>query len=211
MQPGTEYDPVTRAADNGSNLMNELEKHRTVGIDGNQNIGHGTLEIRNRTQIMQSTDRIGGAYIGVMNPQTAMEQTHHNHTCTTPRFSPIAGGHCDPVVEYTATHLWEITWGKFQAMTWDIFFRYCDEAYAIVDPTLDRRRRRRARQRPQCRPPWPRPHRDLIGRARYRRRRASLLMLPRKGAGKKPRPHAQPGARMRLGHQGISFDRFNCR
>ena len=118
---GTGYNPVTGLGDNGSNLMDVLEQHRLKGIGGNQNVGHGALDIRNQTQIMQAVYLFGGAYIGVQLPASAEEQTEANLTWTTPWFSPIKGGHCVPIVAYTATHLWCITWAKFQAMTWDFF------------------------------------------------------------------------------------------
>jgi hypothetical protein len=131
---GTGYNPATGAGDNGSNLLNVLGQWHTDGIGGNKNAAYGALDLRDPTQTKEAVHYYGGAYVGVMLPQSAMQQTDANLTWTTPWFSPIIGGHAFPVLSYDANHLWCVTWGKVQAITWDFYFRYCDEAYAVIDP-----------------------------------------------------------------------------
>jgi hypothetical protein len=131
---GTGYNPATGAGDNGSVLLNVLEQWRTTGIGGNKNAAYGGLDLSDPEHVRQAIHFWGGAYVGVMLPKSAEEQFDRNLTWTTPWFSPIVGGHAFPLLSYSATHLWCITWAKIQAMTWDFFFRYCDEAFAVVDP-----------------------------------------------------------------------------
>jgi hypothetical protein len=131
---GTGYDPATGAGDNGSNLLNVQEQWRTAGIAGNRIVASGALDLRNAGSIREAVYYYGGAYIGVMLPASAEQQTDAGLVWTTPWFSPIVGGHAVPILSYDAHHVWLITWGKVQCATWDFIFRYCDEAYAIVDP-----------------------------------------------------------------------------
>jgi hypothetical protein len=131
---GTGYNPATGAGDNGSNLVEVQEQWRSTGIGGNKIAGYGALDLRNPLQTRESIYYYGGAYIGVMLPESAMQQTDAGLTWTTPWWSPIAGGHAIPLLSYDDKHLWTVTWGKAQAMTWDFYFRYCDESYVVVDP-----------------------------------------------------------------------------
>jgi hypothetical protein len=131
---GTGYDPVTGRGDNGTNLLDMLGQWHTVGIGGNRNGGFGALDLRNPVGTKEAIYYYGGALIGVMLPESAMQQSEAGLTWTTPWFSPIIGGHAIPLLSYDDKHLWCVTWDKVQAITWDFYFRYCDEAYAIVDP-----------------------------------------------------------------------------
>jgi hypothetical protein len=130
----TGYNPTTGAHDDGSNLIEVQEQWRSVGIAGNKILGYTGLDLRTQLQIMQAVYYFGGAYIGVNLPQSAEQQTDAGLTWTVPWFSPIIGGHAIPILSYDATHVWAVTWGQVQAITWEFISRYCDEAYAIVDP-----------------------------------------------------------------------------
>jgi hypothetical protein len=130
----TGYNPGTGANDNGSNLIDTQEYWRTTGIGGNKIAAYAGVSIQGPLQVKEAIFYYGGCYIGVNLPGSAEQQTDANLAWTSPWFSPIVGGHCVQLLSYTAKYLWCITWGKIQAMTWDFFFRYCDEAYAIVDP-----------------------------------------------------------------------------
>lgn len=131
---GTGYNPVTGAGDNGSAMPDVCEQWRQSGIGGNQITAYGALDTRNQLGIMQAIYYFGSAYIGVMLPQSAMEQTDANLAWTTPWFSPIIGGHALPLQAYNDKYVWAPTWAKNQCITWDFLFRYMDEAFACIDP-----------------------------------------------------------------------------
>jgi hypothetical protein len=131
---GTGYDPATGAGDNGAALINVLEQHRTIGIGGNKNVGYAGVDLTDPIHTRQAIYYFGGAYVGLMLPQTAMEQTQANLVWTKPWYSETIGGHCVYILSYDATHIWCITWGQIQCMTWEFFFAYCDESFVIVDP-----------------------------------------------------------------------------
>jgi hypothetical protein len=131
---GTGYNPANPATDRGSSMLDVQQQWRTQGIGGNKLVASAGLDLRDPVDVKSVVHYYGGAYCGFMLPRSAEEQTAANLVWTTPWFSPIVGGHAIPILSYDAAHLWAITWGKIQAMTWDFFFRYCDEAYALVDP-----------------------------------------------------------------------------
>ena len=41
-------------------------------------------------------------------------------------------GHYVPLIGYDAQHLYCVSWGRVQPMTWDFFETYCDEAWALL-------------------------------------------------------------------------------
>lgn len=131
---GTGYNPTTGAGDNGSAMPDVCEQWRSSGIGGNKITAYGAIDARNRLAIMQSVYLFGSAYIGIMLPQSAMEQTDAGLAWTTPWFSAIVGGHAICILAYDDKHVWAITWGEVQCITWDFMARYPDEGFACLDP-----------------------------------------------------------------------------
>jgi hypothetical protein len=131
---GTGYDPVTGANDRGSLLINVLEEWRTRGFGTNRIAAHAGIDLRDPMNIREAVYYYGGAYCGIQLPQTAMEQTEAGLGWTVPWFSANLGGHAISVLSYNATHLWCVTWGAVQVMTWEFFMKFADEAYAIINP-----------------------------------------------------------------------------
>ena len=43
------------------------------------------------------------------------------------------GGHCVYIVGYTSQGPVCVTWGRKQQMTWEFWFAYADECYAVFD------------------------------------------------------------------------------
>lgn len=131
---GTGYNPTTGAGDNGSAMPDVCEQWRTAGIGGNKIAAYGAIDTRSQFAIMQAIYLFGSAYVGITLPQSAMDQTEAGLAWTTPWFSPIIGGHAIPIFTYDAKHVWAVTWGETQCITWEFLFRYMDEAFACLDP-----------------------------------------------------------------------------
>ncbi|MHB8397314.1 MAG: hypothetical protein ACYDCI_00045 [Candidatus Limnocylindrales bacterium] len=127
------FDPATGAGDNGALCTDVLEYSRTVGIGGYKIDGWAAIDLSNGQHVAQAVYYLGGAYIGIQLPSSAEQQTNAGQAWTVPWFATIVGGHCIPIVAYDANGLWCVTWGRLQYMTWDFFFKYCDEAYALQD------------------------------------------------------------------------------
>lgn len=131
---GTGYDPVSGAGDNGAALINVLEQQRGVGIGGNKCLAYAGVDLSDPIHTRQAIHYFGGAYIGLMLPESAMQQTDAGLVWTKPWFSPTIGGHAIQLLSYDANHIWAITWGKIQCMTLEFYQAFCDEAFVVVDP-----------------------------------------------------------------------------
>ena len=47
-------------------------------------------------------------------------------------FSPVAGGHCVPLVGYDSDYLYCVTWGKVQPISYSAWHFISDEAWAVI-------------------------------------------------------------------------------
>jgi hypothetical protein len=47
-------------------------------------------------------------------------------------FSPVAGGHCVPLVGYDSDYLYCVTWGKIQPISYSAWHFISDEAWAVI-------------------------------------------------------------------------------
>ena len=131
---GTGYDPHTGANDFGANMIEVQEHWRTVGFGTNKIVAYAGVDLRDPQNTKEAIYHYGGAYSGVQLPQTAMQQTEAGLTWTVPYFSSMLGGHAITILSYTSTHLWCVTWGQIQAMTWEFYMKYADESYAVINP-----------------------------------------------------------------------------
>lgn len=130
------YNPATGANDNGALITDVNEYRRTVGIGGYKITAWTAIPYANAALLSDAVYYFGAANIGVQLPSSAEQQFDAGEPWTVPWFSPIAGGHCIPIVAYDANYAYCVTWGKVQPMTWDFYAKYCDEAYVLVDPLL---------------------------------------------------------------------------
>jgi hypothetical protein len=130
------YDPQTGANDNGAAELDVLNFWRQTGIAGNQLTAFAAVDWTNVDQVRQAIHLFGGLYLGLNMPRSAEDQTDSGEPWEVgPRlFNPIVGGHAVPAVAYSPQYLTVITWGQKQLMSWDFLGRYCEEAYALVDP-----------------------------------------------------------------------------
>lgn len=80
-----------------------------------------------------STWAYGFAYAGITVTE-AMEQAFSNGEPWTQADwnSPVAGGHCVPVVGYDAANLYVVTWGQVQAVQYSAWSYIADEAWAVI-------------------------------------------------------------------------------
>lgn len=76
---------------------------------------------------------LNGLNIGLNLPVSAQNQSVWDVTSGPGAEAGSWGGHCVYVPSYDTQGLTCVTWGYKQKMTWSFFWRYCDEAYAIVD------------------------------------------------------------------------------
>lgn len=130
----TGYNPITGANDNGATCLDVLNYWRKTGIAGHTIGAFAQIALTNHTQVKQAVWLFGGAYIGVALPISAQGQKTWKVT-TGPDAEPGSwGGHCVPVIHYTSTYLYFVSWGSVYKMTWGFWSKYVDEAYCIISP-----------------------------------------------------------------------------
>jgi hypothetical protein len=117
--------------DNGTYLTAALSYWQKTGFDGVTIDAYATVKPGNRIDVQGAIADFGGLYIGVQLPLAAQDQTPGTWSVTTGSGSAAGtwGGHCIYVTGYDTSGLYAVTWGSIQAMTWDWFETYCDEAY----------------------------------------------------------------------------------
>jgi hypothetical protein len=131
----TGYDSVTGAGDNGAVELDVLDYWQKTGIAGNQVSAFVAVDWTNTEHVKQAISLFGGLYLGLNIPQSAEEQIENGQPWEpSGPFDQIVGGHAVPALAYDQQYLTVITWGQTQLMGWDFLSKYCEEAYAIVDP-----------------------------------------------------------------------------
>jgi hypothetical protein len=130
----TGFNPNNPNSDNGTVLTDALNYWRKTGFDGVQIDAYASVTPKNTLDAKGAVADFGGLYIGVELPLTAQDQFPGTWSVVPGAGSAARswGGHCIYVTGYDAHGLYAVTWGAIQAMTWDWFETYCDEAYACL-------------------------------------------------------------------------------
>lgn len=134
----SEYLRESGGEDSGLVMLNSLRQWRegwTVGIMTYAIEAYGALLPRNPKSIKAAMFLLGGIQCGVMLPRSAQEQMGKEWRVVSGRDGERGswGGHAIFIHAYDPDGLTCVTWGKKQRMSWEFFFKYCDEAYGVVD------------------------------------------------------------------------------
>jgi hypothetical protein len=133
------YDPATGLNDNGAAITDVLNYWRTTGIGGHKILGWAQIDQTNLLAVKQAVWLFSALNIGVQFPNSAQTQFANGQPwdVETPD-GGIDGGHSIPTFGYGSAGTTCVTWGQTQAMSWDWFTAYCDEAYTVItDDWLD--------------------------------------------------------------------------
>jgi hypothetical protein len=131
----TGYNPQTGANDNGAAELDVLRYWQSTGIAGNQCAAFVQIDPSNLDHVKLACWLFGGVYLGVNMPSSADSQFEAGQPWDTTWWPyPVIGAHAVPALAYDSTGLLVVTWGRTQAMTWRWFQRYCEEAWAVLDP-----------------------------------------------------------------------------
>jgi hypothetical protein len=130
----------TGGIDSGLIMLNSLNVWRKGWKAANNNYSiyaFASLDTTNQQEIKASIFLLNGVYAGIRLPISAKNQTGINKVWevdSTSNGEPGSwGGHCVYLYAYNAIGPICMTWGAKQQMTWNFWYRYTDEAYAIVD------------------------------------------------------------------------------
>jgi hypothetical protein len=129
------YVPGNPATDQGAVEIDVLNYWRANPVDGHQLLAYAALNPQQTEEIRQSVYYFGGAYIGLALPITAQTQDIWTVTSLSGDGTPGSwGGHAVPVIGYDRHYVKLITWGQIKLCSWNFFYAYTDEAYALLSP-----------------------------------------------------------------------------
>lgn len=130
-----EYFSLTGGPDAGLVIGNTLRTWQTTGLWGTKIVGYAPVNFRNKTELEQAIAFYGGVFTGFQVPQNAFTQFDNGQPwALTPGWQQqkIVGGHCVPMLAYNSGRMYGVTWGRVQAVNWDWFFAYADEAWVLL-------------------------------------------------------------------------------
>jgi hypothetical protein len=121
-------------SDQGTALLDALNYWKATGFAGHKVSAYMAVSPQAAEQVRESVYFYGGAYVGIQLPLSAQAQVGSTWTVGTGSAAQAGswGGHCVPVSGYDSEFLWVVTWGTLQAMTWEFFNTYCDEAFVAL-------------------------------------------------------------------------------
>lgn len=132
----TGYDPHRPDTDQGAYCLDVLNYWRKRGI-GTRPAATAFVQVdlKNTAEVKAAVDLFGGLYLGLSLPASAQRQAVWSAPVCRwcPRSRPGSwGGHAVPIVAYSSSRLWCVTWAQTQPMTWGFLRRYGDEGYAVL-------------------------------------------------------------------------------
>jgi hypothetical protein len=129
------YDSNTGANDNGAAELDVLRYWQQTGIAGNRCSAFVAVDPNDLDHVRLACWLFGGVYLGVNMPSSADGQFSAGQPWDTSWWPyPIVGAHAVPMLAYDDTGLTVVTWGRTQPVTWRWFQKYCEEAWAVLDP-----------------------------------------------------------------------------
>lgn len=134
------YVPGNPATDNGATMLDALNLFRNSGVGGHTLYAYAAVPPTNPRQMKQAIWLMGGVYVGLQLPLSAMSQTMPGGMWTMTgrgwQSRPGTwGGHAATICGFTPSFLYIVPWGGdvgLMRMTWQFMFRYADEAYACL-------------------------------------------------------------------------------
>jgi hypothetical protein len=140
----TGFNPADLSTDRGTDMEEAAAYRRKTGILDRSGARHKVaayLAIRagdfKRHKV--GAYLFGTVGIGILFPDSAMDQFNRGEPWDVVSGSRIEGGHYIPVVGFTGDMIWVVTWGRLQAMTRRFLEKYNDESVAYVSREMLRK------------------------------------------------------------------------
>jgi len=123
-------DPST---DNGTTVVDALAYYVKSGIAGRKILAWASVKIDSSLwEFKQAISLFSTVLVGFNFPQSAMDQFDNGQGWAINTNSPIVGGHCVAISEYSPTQLVCNTWGALQPTSLGFMPYYADEAYVLI-------------------------------------------------------------------------------
>jgi hypothetical protein len=119
---------------NGYNILDRLKYWRKHAMWANHLWAYAAIDSTNVDEIKATVDALGVADIGVALAAAWQDSPIWNNG-NGRHYEPGSWGlHSIPIVGYDENAAYVASWGDVIAFPWDAVPRYCDEAWALIDP-----------------------------------------------------------------------------
>ena len=119
----------------GYAILDRLNYWRKTGMWANYLWAYASIPPDSQNHIEITINEFGLADVGLNMPR-AWQNREIWDTGTGPRYRTGSwGGHSVPLVGYDHFCVYAITWGGIKKISWPGLATYCDEAYALINPT----------------------------------------------------------------------------
>jgi hypothetical protein len=133
------YLTYTKGQDTGVNLSQFLQYVRTTGYYGSSVEAYAPVAVNDVPTLQTSVFLYGFAYTGIAVHSSMLRVFQQAEAAgITPEWttdvllSPLAGGHCVPVVGYDDQWLYVITWGQICKVSYSLWHQIATEAWAVL-------------------------------------------------------------------------------
>lgn len=121
-------------AEHGYSILDRNKRWHATGMLSNKLHAYTLIDPKNTILARQVCHTFGAVDIGLGMPAAWTNATIWD-TGAGPSYRPYTwGGHSVPIVGYDQNYFYVATWGRTQKLTPAAYARYCDEAYAWIDP-----------------------------------------------------------------------------
>ncbi len=127
------YLAYTGGQDSGVVLADFLAYVKAHEFFGHSIQGYAPVGVHDVPTLQFAIDAYTAAYTGINVTSGMMAATKAGKPWTLgDMFSPVEGGHCVPLVGYDDSHLYCVTWGQVQAVSYPAWHFMSDEAWAVI-------------------------------------------------------------------------------
>jgi hypothetical protein len=129
------YNPANPATDRGAVMQDCLDAWRKTGLAGDKILAFFQINPTDLAEIKAALYMLGGNYVGVNFPRSAMAQFNAGQPWTyDPRAdNTIIGGHCVHLGAIDSNGLMKVTtWGRTQVVTADWWNRFVEECWGVA-------------------------------------------------------------------------------
>lgn len=127
------YLGYTQGQDQGVVLSDFLAHVRQAGFFGHTVSAYAPVGVHDIPSLHFAVNAYGFCYTGIRVTNTMMDSFQAGKAWDMDDLlSPVAGGHCVPIIAYDSKALYAVTWGKVQPITYPAWHYMSDEAWAVI-------------------------------------------------------------------------------